>query len=740
MRPTFLPTCPRNHTCTGPGKRPFDILTSRHLKNWTKAPGLKLPGNLESAQETLVAFTEQGLNVGVRAGDGILIALDVDSRGQTTLDALPMGWDTGVVHETPRGTHILFRYPKDLKIPSTRLKLDKGKHLEVLSDGRFMVTPPSPGYIGDLAPLFDPDLLPEWPFHVLFSLGARGVQIWNKTLPLEDPSQSGYDMALANQAATIDELRDDPDLITGLIIAFRKIWGASVDNLDAYLERTTAEALKWGLESKRARRGKASRAPLDPQEVATRFVEWVNPENLLYSQGRDQILVWPHKDIETVQRVLKHYPLWTPLNEDSLRWVIRKEFSEDYPALTRMGPTKEVVDAIKGIAWNERPDGDELLDRGLRQRDYIFSRNPQGEWVAIPVYENTDLTSDVATGADALDIAKTYYAQIAIAGPIALNPIPEDQERWRPLVREWVDEHTEQWLASWIGYLLVPDTSWQKILVMLGPGANGKSIFLSAVRRLLGDQVVSAIPLDELGRGFSAHHLERSLANLVDDLDLRYIERTGSIKTLVAGEPLRAEIKFGPVYWFRPVTRLVSATNQMPQVSDTTHGWVRRLDIVPFERRFVADPVAHRKILYRIDQALQTGEIGYWALKGYLDVLRVGRRDVPQTVEAAVTSYTLESDSVKAFVFDCLRNEQDKTAGISTKGMYAFYAQWAREQGIHPVGRYNFNARMKQLGFKKQSGKRAIERPDLVHTSVWVGTKASPEYDKLLSYIGNTLV
>ena len=729
MRPAFLPTCPRNHTCTGPGKRPFDPVTLRHLKGWTEAPGIALPNDPFKAEQELATFVANGLNVGIRTNEYVAV-LDADSRKQSILDAMPVGWQDGVVHETPRGFHVFFRVPEGLTVESTRFKLPKNKltsvrhHLEIYGSGRFVVTPPSPGYLGDLQPIFDPAQLPEWPFSRLFALGTRGVAIWNKTLPLDDNTQSGYDMALANTAALLEDFRENPQWIEDLLKAFRRVWGAD-EAPESYLERTVNEALRWATEKTRGESKRPIRQALDPQEVATRFIEWVGEENLLYSQAREQILVWPHDNIRTVQKVLKHYPLWSPLSEDQIRWLVRAEFGDDYPALSRVSPTREVVDSLKGLIWQINPLGDELLERGLRQTDYIFTKNPQGEWMAVPVVEHADLVRDAVVGPQSLEIAKMNYTQIGIEGPVVLQR-PEYNE-WQRLVQEWVDESTENWLASWIGYLMVPDTSWQKILVMLGPGANGKSLFLSAVRRLLGEPVVSAVPLDELGRGFSVHHMERSLANLVDDLDLRYIERTGAIKTLVAGEPLRAEIKFGPVYWFRPVTRLVSATNQMPQVSDNTHGWLRRLDIVPFDRSFRADPAAHRKLLYRIDKALQQGHIGHWALSAFLEILNKGHREAPRTVEEAFTAYSMEADSVRAFVADALNLDKGNTSyGISAKGMYAVYVQWAREQGLHPVSKMNFNKRMEALGFKRVTGKRALDREGL-RTQVWLGT--SPQED-----------
>src|SRR5262245_35492047 len=57
-------------------------------------------------------------------------------------------------------------------------------------------------------------------------------------------------------------------------------------------------------------------------------------------------------------------------------------------------------------------------------------------------------------------------------------------------------------LQQWTGYLLTPDTSMQKSLMMVGEGANGKSVVCAVLTALLGVENVSAVPLELFGDKF----------------------------------------------------------------------------------------------------------------------------------------------------------------------------------------------------------------------------------------------
>ena len=57
-------------------------------------------------------------------------------------------------------------------------------------------------------------------------------------------------------------------------------------------------------------------------------------------------------------------------------------------------------------------------------------------------------------------------------------------------------------LQQFAGYLLLPDTSLQRFLMMVGEGSNGKSVICAVLRALLGEDNVSPVPLELFGDKF----------------------------------------------------------------------------------------------------------------------------------------------------------------------------------------------------------------------------------------------
>ncbi|HEY8414252.1 MAG TPA: bifunctional DNA primase/polymerase, partial [Thermaerobacter sp.] len=142
--PLCGPQC-RHPRCQHPGKRPYDLLRRRHLEGWQHRG---VP-SLDEIERWLQAPGADRANIGCLTGrvSGI-VAVDVDGPAGEALLArvagpggVPETWE----YRTGRkegGRRIIFRYPEGVQIRSRPIEVDGGK-LEILSDGRQMVLPPS---------------------------------------------------------------------------------------------------------------------------------------------------------------------------------------------------------------------------------------------------------------------------------------------------------------------------------------------------------------------------------------------------------------------------------------------------------------------------------------------------------------------------------------------------------------------------------------------------------------------
>ena len=146
--------------------------------------------------------------------------------------------------------------------------------------------------------------------------------------------------------------------------------------------------------------------------------------------------------------------------------------------------------------------------------------------------------------------------------------------------------------AATLGYeipawLMTPDTSIQKAILLIGPGGNGKSRYLRMVEAFLGKISVSNLSLHRLESDkFACARLYGKLANICPDLPTEHLAGTSIFKAITGGDPITGEYKFKDSFDFVPFARLVFSANSPPRAHDASEGFFDRWLVIPFERRF----------------------------------------------------------------------------------------------------------------------------------------------------------
>ncbi|MCU7812280.1 MAG: hypothetical protein KZQ77_13740, partial [Candidatus Thiodiazotropha sp. (ex Notomyrtea botanica)] len=111
-----------------------------------------------------------------------------------------------------------------------------------------------------------------------------------------------------------------------------------------------------------------------------------------------------------------------------------------------------------------------------------------------------------------------------------------------------------------IGYSCTTSTSFEKFIILVGRGANGKSVLLAALTSLLGTSNVSAVQPVNFGSRFQLAHLEGKIANIVTELPEGKELPDDAIKSLVSGELVTAERKLQPPFDFHPFATIWAGT------------------------------------------------------------------------------------------------------------------------------------------------------------------------------------
>ncbi|MCG3561878.1 phage/plasmid primase, P4 family, partial [Klebsiella pneumoniae] len=149
------------------------------------------------------------------------------------------------------------------------------------------------------------------------------------------------------------------------------------------------------------------------------------------------------------------------------------------------------------------------------------------------------------------------------------------------------DKESVLYLMEIIGYCFYRSYApFQCITILQGSGENGKSTFLNILTKILGQNNVSNMTLQDLGNKqnrFASSNLYQKLANLFADIDAEFIKSTGLLKALTGGDRLSAEQKGKDAFMFINFAKLIFSANELPPFSDFTVGFNRRLYVVPFD-------------------------------------------------------------------------------------------------------------------------------------------------------------
>jgi P4 family phage/plasmid primase-like protien len=246
------------------------------------------------------------------------------------------------------------------------------------------------------------------------------------------------------------------------------------------------------------------------------------------------------------------------------------------------------------------------------------------------------------------------------------------------------------------GYVTIPDTRFEKAVMLKGDGSNGKSVLLDLLVAFLGQENVSHEALQDLEENrFRAAELLGKLANIFADLDARALTTSSFFKTLTTGDPLDVERKFGHPFRFKNYARMLFSANKIPDSRDKTYAYYRRWIIIPFTRTFTEETGKDTDLRAKLTTPQELSGLLNLALDGLHRLFDHQSFTVPGAVKDAIAAYQRENDSVDAFSSECL--VADPTGHIRKQVLYRNYRFWCVSQKLKAVDQKAFRVALKRL-------------------------------------------
>lgn len=263
------------------------------------------------------------------------------------------------------------------------------------------------------------------------------------------------------------------------------------------------------------------------------------------------------------------------------------------------------------------------------------------------------------------------------------------------------DEEIIQLLYEMIGYCLYRGMPFQKVFMLVGNGANGKSTLLNMITRVLGEENVSHVDLKEIaGNRFGKSELYGKLANIADDCSSSYLEDISVMKRLTGESYTSIEFKGQNSFSAKINTKMIMSYNTIPQMNDTTDGLTRRLVIIPLNAVFKKknnnyDPFISQKL--RKKENLEY--VLYKSIQAIYGVLNRKEFTVPKQVKEETETYIRENNPVATFLFEMYTDEE--IAKIPSTELFQSFGSWAADNNYR--SRYKpgtFGKEMKKLGYE----------------------------------------
>lgn len=485
-------------------------------------------------------------------------------------------------------------------------------------------------------PLNDPAELDEWDVprkvNMLIVLGddpdnpykSRSDAVWYVTCELIRrgvPPARIVGILIDETWRISDHIRDQSDSESGRI---------------AYAWEQVENAVADFAKADEAIGGKRILDPTDPYRTGKRLLEELYPNTirtnddwLSYSQGA-------YRDIEDKA---VEADLWRELDVAMIR-VPQKNLP---PTLERYKPNRAKVGEIyAAMASIAHVPADTMAPPCWLSGD---GPDPLG---LLPV-QNGIL--NVITG-ELLAPTPRFFTRNAV--DLEYDPSAPEPEMFFEFIEDVLpDPLARELLRDWMGYLLTPDVSQQKILLMVGPPRAGKGVTQRIIRQLVGVGNTCNPLSSDMGSG-GVGALQTLIGKSVAFMSDARFNRTANshaiterLLTISGGDPITISRKYKGAWDGQLPTRFVMLTNELPELKDNSPALANRFVPLLFEKSFLGreDPTLADRII-----ANELPGILNWALEGCRRLRQRGRFVLPQVSEDAISKICELGSPVASFV------------------------------------------------------------------------------------------
>jgi putative DNA primase/helicase len=336
-----------------------------------------------------------------------------------------------------------------------------------------------------------------------------------------------------------------------------------------------------------------------------------------------------------------------------------------------------------------------IPERHLPKMPYWIDRN-QADWDPTETIALRNCILNVRTK-QTQDLTNRWFSKVR--SNVEWTGITADCQDWKSFLNSCFpnDPESIELLQMYFGLCLTSNTSFQKILAMIGPPRSGKGTISRTLANLLGPESVASLGIGDLAREFGLEKLIGVPVAIMPDVRFGSRDNVSDaierILSISGEDEIRIARKYQSDWSGKLPTRLIMASNEMPRLPDAAAAIPTRLLVLQFTESHVG----------REDQTLQarisaemTGILA-WAVEGYSKLLQAGKFPENDSTSNAIEEAKEIGSPAQAFLSDCIEVTNNENETLEIGKIYDVYKQWCGQTGRNPSCIQTISKQIKDL-------------------------------------------
>ncbi|MFD8318899.1 phage/plasmid primase, P4 family [Kitasatospora purpeofusca] len=251
------------------------------------------------------------------------------------------------------------------------------------------------------------------------------------------------------------------------------------------------------------------------------------------------------------------------------------------------------------------------------------------------------------------------------------------------------------------GYGITGSTAEQCFAVLIGRGANGKSVFLDTLTYVFGDlsETTRFETFEDRGNSIPADlaALRGSRMVMASEGEAGKPMSESVLKRATGSDKLTARFMRENFFTYQPTFLLWLASNHTPAFRSQDEGLWRRVKLIKFDRYFAPHERDHGIFATLREEA---EGIAAWAVRGAIEWHRAGLGE-PDCIVAATKNFKETSDALAEFFPDVMVKTEDEKDRVLLQDAYNAYRDWVEASGERAWTKRGFAAAMDERGVRK---------------------------------------